>query len=614
MNRRTERGAALIMATVVLFTVSTLVVAVLMAAGQEFKSSSRAIQNLNALMLSEAAGHRMLGQLNTTGAFPPAQFMPFQVLDGGQITTVLIPYPRDQYFGAAILRFGDDPADARLSGTAANPGRYWGTFYPLYGTADLPPQPYDINGPPVALYGVIRGAGTIQGELRGIEMYVQVAFQPPNPSTPFDAGLFVDDGMALSGNFFSDSFNSQNGTYAAHAKFPVGPLGTLVAGTNGNLGSNGSISASGNLFAAGNATPGPTSPPAMLGGNAFVLGSTSPNTEFVTFPPITFTVPPAPAVGGPIGGNYMLSGNNSATFNSGTYAYNRMTFSTNGTVTIPPGANVTFYAPNGVNLQGNTTFNIGAGATVTFITPGGGFGTSGNASLDNQGGLSLYSGADVSFSGNAVQNGAAAGTSLSIYMDNPASTLSFSGNGITNNSTVKVMTRGDVSITGNGIASGGVNPSASLEVFVGGDFHMSGNGAANYGSPHNVSVWSSANSTQDSLNTVHFSGNASFTGTLYAPQAQFHFSGNAEIFGAVVADSAGALSGNANFHYDESLNMKPLPSSDPPQAVFRAVEWKELSETNASILTDGTLNWPQTYWPSSYSPPGGGAPPSPPGP
>jgi hypothetical protein len=59
-----------------------------------------------------------------------------------------------------------------------------------------------------------------------------------------------------------------------------------------------------------------------------------------------------------------------------------------------------------------------------------------------------------------------------------------------------------------------------------------------------------------SLTSISFGGNAAFTGTIYAPQADFQFGGGGnntyDFVGSLVARSC-KLNGHANFHYDESL-------------------------------------------------------------
>lgn len=58
------------------------------------------------------------------------------------------------------------------------------------------------------------------------------------------------------------------------------------------------------------------------------------------------------------------------------------------------------------------------------------------------------------------------------------------------------------------------------------------------------------------LTSINFGGNAAFTGTIYAPQADFQFGGGGndtyDFVGALVAKSC-KLNGHANFHYDENL-------------------------------------------------------------
>jgi hypothetical protein len=68
------------------------------------------------------------------------------------------------------------------------------------------------------------------------------------------------------------------------------------------------------------------------------------------------------------------------------------------------------------------------------------------------------------------------------------------------------------------------------------------------------------------------SGNASFIGTIYAPQAKLSMSGSGteslDFVGAAIVNEVNG-SGNFRFHYDESL------SYNTPQNLV-IVSWKEL--------------------------------------
>jgi len=60
----------------------------------------------------------------------------------------------------------------------------------------------------------------------------------------------------------------------------------------------------------------------------------------------------------------------------------------------------------------------------------------------------------------------------------------------------------------------------------------------------------------EGCNSISYSGNAGFTGVIYAPYATFVLNGSGrdtiDFVGAAVVDNA-YFNGNFNFHYDEDL-------------------------------------------------------------
>jgi hypothetical protein len=131
--------------------------------------------------------------------------------------------------------------------------------------------------------------------------------------------------------------------------------------------------------------------------------------------------------------------------------------------------------------------------------------------------------------------------------------LSMSGNNqkmiITGNATLYVT--GNISLAGQ--ASIQIAPGASLRLYVGGaTASLGGNGVINsntdaskfyyYGLPSNTSLT--------------MSGNAAFTGVVYAPSAALSLGGGGnntyDFVGAAVVNTA-TMNGHYNFHYDENL-------------------------------------------------------------
>lgn len=138
--------------------------------------------------------------------------------------------------------------------------------------------------------------------------------------------------------------------------------------------------------------------------------------------------------------------------------------------------------------------------------------------------------------------------------DYSMSSLSMSGN-----SGNRLLVSGDARlyVTGNVSLSGSssivIAPGARLRMYVGGSStSIGGNGVVNgnnnatnfsyYGLPSNTSV--------------SFSGNAAFTGTIYAPSAALSLGGggnnNYDFVGASVSSTV-TMNGHFNFHYDELL-------------------------------------------------------------
>ncbi len=150
-----------------------------------------------------------------------------------------------------------------------------------------------------------------------------------------------------------------------------------------------------------------------------------------------------------------------------------------------------------------------------------------------------------------------------------ASSISLAANRtLTITGTVRLYVTGNTSITGNGRIS--ISPGARLEVYCGGSISLAGNGVVNNNRAednqwHGLSTCASAS----------IAGNGSFVGTLYAPNAALSVGGNGEVQGAVVANSI-TFSGNANLHYDESLQNVTGSTG------YTVVSWQELRQSGTT--------------------------------
>ena len=121
---------------------------------------------------------------------------------------------------------------------------------------------------------------------------------------------------------------------------------------------------------------------------------------------------------------------------------------------------------------------------------------------------------------------------------------------VTGNVTVYVPLGGTLDFTGNSgvtLANG-----ATLKIYVGAaDAKISGNGFMNPGSALNLQYWG-----LDSNTSIQFGGNAAYTGTIYAPEADFKLSGGGndmyDFVGACMTKKV-TMNGHFKFHYDKAL-------------------------------------------------------------
>jgi hypothetical protein len=122
-----------------------------------------------------------------------------------------------------------------------------------------------------------------------------------------------------------------------------------------------------------------------------------------------------------------------------------------------------------------------------------------------------------------------------------------------------------------------IAPGASVKIYVGGDVGLSGNGILNYSQ-------NAASFELFGLRTnrkIDISGNAAFTGVIYAPQADVTMNGGGndgyDVVGAIVANTA-KLNGHFRFHYDEALGRAQILSK------YSVASWRELNPDGTALL------------------------------
>ena len=138
------------------------------------------------------------------------------------------------------------------------------------------------------------------------------------------------------------------------------------------------------------------------------------------------------------------------------------------------------------------------------------------------------------------------------------------------NTSVTLLLTGNCTLNNIYVAWNGTNAaSGSLTVYMDGpSFSLAGNQVVDSGNALNFSYYGTTNNT-----AISFGGNSSFTGTIYAPEADFHMGGGGttpyDFVGAAVVGSA-TLNGHFRFHYDENLTR------GGPKSGYVATSWTEL--------------------------------------
>jgi hypothetical protein len=127
---------------------------------------------------------------------------------------------------------------------------------------------------------------------------------------------------------------------------------------------------------------------------------------------------------------------------------------------------------------------------------------------------------------------------------------------------------GDWSMSGQSKVT--ILPGASLKVYTGGDISLSGLGVINMSQNATKFMVNGLSTTK----SISISGNASFTGVIYAPSADVDLNGSGsstvfDVAGAIVANTA-HFNGNFQFHYDEMLGR--IDSA----VLYKVASWSEI--------------------------------------
>lgn len=174
--------------------------------------------------------------------------------------------------------------------------------------------------------------------------------------------------------------------------------------------------------------------------------------------------------------------------------------------------------------------------------------------------------------------------------------ISSSGNSskvLTINGNVTIVltnTAGSSALDMSGQSSIVIAPGSKLIIYTEGDISMTGNGVANGGTtaatanqPINFQIYGTSTSTTTSQ-SIGIKGNGALSGIVYAPNANVTINGNGDVCGSVVAKNI-TLTGNAAFHYDESLAN--FGGGNP----YRVSRWSELTTATQRNAYSTQLNF-----------------------
>ena len=379
----------------------------------------------------------------------------------------------------------------------------------------------------------------------------------------FARGMVARGNIDWNGNILSDSFDSQdpafstNGLYVAARRKDNGSVGSV----NGNITmGGGTIYGSASTGPTGSITPGSGGKVGdatfIEGGGTGIQAGHSANDLNVAFPdakvPFTSDNPPRE---GSVTNSTVITNATAATAlvypttYVGTVSSNRPTASTYPTgTTYPVSTNVTATAGNGNSGNGNS-----------------GNGNSGNTTYTTN-----FTYTQFAFNTNSLSTNTTT-TYYKIILDSGdyrLDSISLTGDEqmlVLGNARLWV----DSSIAMRGSSQITIANTGTLQVWVGGTVDIGGNGVVNSTSDAtHLALYGLPTCTSISLG-----GNAAWTGTIYAPQADFKSGGggtdNYDVVGAVIVNTV-FMNGRFQFHYDENLGR------NGPSGSFVISSWVEL--------------------------------------
>lgn len=377
-------------------------------------------------------------------------------------------------------------------------------------------------------------------------------------------GMVAIGNITMNGNCASDSFDSSDPTYSTGGVYDAAKKRdqSYVASVQGSIDTGGGtvagyIATGPNGTASGNAGDF-----AWLASHSGIEPGHYANDLNVSFPAVT-----APFSSG-------MTPESNAAIVTTNYSYTSSTVTTNVYPNPAPASGVT----TGTQSYTTTSYPSGQANITTNLT----YVSAGNSLAASKPAVGTYVG---NITTNVISNGKNKGTwyehnhimsynyTTAVYTYNLSSTNmvkttntytyalrtgNYMASSLSMSGQDTMIVVGDaVLYTTGGFSMAGqsqiiIVPGASLKIYNNGDANFAGNGFLNQnGDTTKLSYYGMPGNTSLSLG-----GNASFTGSIYAPSADFSLNGggnnNYDLVGATVTKTV-SMHGHFNFHYDERL-------------------------------------------------------------
>lgn len=204
----------------------------------------------------------------------------------------------------------------------------------------------------------VRSYGYLNDQKEAIEVVLA-----PQDVPLFSKALFGDLDLGASGQVFTDSYDSDLGTYASQATHTHAITGKTYAMTNGHLGSNRNILIRGGVVVLGNATPGPGYTVQVGGGPSYIEGSTAPAMSPTLLPAVDYS-PTISSAGA-------FSTTSDVAFAAGMYRYDA--FEAEGSAKVRIQGDVTLYVDGDFEVAGQAELIVEAGGSLTIYHAGSDF-------------------------------------------------------------------------------------------------------------------------------------------------------------------------------------------------------------------------------------------------